>query len=67
MADLRTVLQREPRHFGAWAGLGMILHDVGDDRHALEAFRRAVALYPHMERIPDLVKKLTESVEGRGL
>ena len=67
MADLRAVLQREPRHFGAWAGLGMILHDVGDDRHALEAFRRAVALHPHMERIPDLVKKLTESVEGRGI
>jgi tetratricopeptide (TPR) repeat protein len=65
MADLRAVLQREPRHFGAWAGLGMILHDIGDDRHALAAFRRAVALHPHMERIPDLVKKLTESVEGR--
>ena len=65
MADLRAVLAREPRHFGAWAGLGMILHDVGDDRRALEAFRRAVALHPRMERIPDLIKKLTESVEGR--
>jgi tetratricopeptide (TPR) repeat protein len=67
MADLHMVLQREPRHFGAWAGLGMILHDIGDDRHALTAFRRAAELHPHMERIPDLVKKLTESVEGRGL
>jgi tetratricopeptide (TPR) repeat protein len=65
MADLRAVLAREPRHFGAWAGLGMILRDVGDDRRALAAFRRAMALYPHMERVPDLVKKLTESVEGR--
>jgi Tfp pilus assembly protein PilF len=67
MADLRAVLAREPRHFGAWAGLGMILQDIGDERRALEAFRRAVALYPLMERIPDLVKKLTESVEGRGI
>ena len=67
MADLREVLQREPRHFGAWAGLGMILQDVGDDKRALEAFRRAVALHPRMERIPDLVTKLTESVEGRGI
>ena len=25
MSDLRSVLTREPRHFGAWAGLGMIL------------------------------------------
>jgi tetratricopeptide (TPR) repeat protein len=65
MADLRAVLQREPRHFGAWAGLGMILQEVGDERRALEAFRRAVALHPHIERIPDLVKRLTERVEGR--
>jgi hypothetical protein len=43
----------------------MILHDTGDDKRALAAFRRAVDLYPRMERIPDLVKKLTESVEGR--
>jgi tetratricopeptide (TPR) repeat protein len=67
MADLRAVLTREPRHFGAWAGLGMILNDVGDERRALIAFRRAVELYPRMERIPDLIKRLTETVDGRDL
>ena len=67
MADLRAVLMREPRHFGAWAGLGMILNDVGDERRALTAFRRAVELYPRMERIPDLIKRLTETVDGRNL
>jgi tetratricopeptide (TPR) repeat protein len=67
MSDLRSVLQREPRHFGAWAGLGMILNDVGDERRALIAFRRAVEINPHMERIPDLVKRLSESVDGRDL
>ncbi len=65
MADLRVVLSREPRHFGAWAGLGMILNDVGDESRALTAFRRAVDLYPRMERIPDLIKRLTETVDGR--
>jgi tetratricopeptide (TPR) repeat protein len=67
MADLRNVLIREPRHFGAWAGLGMILHDIGDERRALAAFRRAVELHPRMERIPDLVKRLTETVDGRDI
>jgi tetratricopeptide (TPR) repeat protein len=67
MSDLRSVLAREPRHFGAWAGLGMILNDVGDERHALIAFRRAVELYPRMERIPDLIKRLSETVDGREL
>ena len=67
MSDLRGVLTREPRHFGAWAGLGMILNDIGDERRALLAFRRAVELYPRMERIPDLIKRLTETVDGRDL
>jgi tetratricopeptide (TPR) repeat protein len=67
MTDLRAVLQREPRHFGAWAGLGMILNDIGDDARALASFRRAVELYPRMERIPDLIKRLTETVDGRDI
>jgi tetratricopeptide (TPR) repeat protein len=67
MSDLQSVLAREPRHFGAWAGLGMILNDVGDERRALLAFRRAVELYPRMEKIPDLIKRLTETVDGRDL
>jgi len=45
----------------------MILHDVGDERRALVAFRRAVDLYPRMDRIPDLIKRLSESVDGRDL
>ena len=67
LADIREVLVREPRHFGALSGLGMIMQDVGDEKHALEAFRRALAVHPHLERIPDLVKRLTQSVEGRDL
>jgi tetratricopeptide (TPR) repeat protein len=67
LVDLRAVLQREPRHFGAWAGLGMIMQELGDDKLALDALRRALALHPHLERIPDMVKKLAEKVEGRDI
>src|SRR6266850_760255 len=65
--DIREVLAREPRHFGALSGLGMILQEVGDEKHALDAFRRALAVHPKLEKIPDLVKKLTEKVEGRDI
>ena len=58
---------REPRHFGALSGLGMIMQELGDDKHALEAFRRALAVHPHLERIPELVKQLSEKVEGRDI
>src|SRR5689334_10691935 len=50
MADIRQVLAREPRHFGAISGLGMILQEFGDEKHALEAFRRAVAIHPHLQK-----------------
>ena len=67
LADINQVLAREPRHFGALSGLGIIMQELGDDKHALEAFRRALAVHPRLERIPDLVKKLTETVEGRAI
>ena len=67
LADIHEVLAREPRHFGALSGLGIILQELGDDKHALEVFRRALAVHPHLERIPDLVKKLTDKVDGRDI
>ena len=67
LADIREVLAREPRHFGALSGLGVILQEFGDDKLALEAFRRALAVNPHLQKIPDLVKTLSEKVEGRDI
>jgi tetratricopeptide (TPR) repeat protein len=67
LEDIEQVLAREPRHFGALAGLGMIMQDLGDERRALDAFRRALAVNPHLEKVPELVKTLTEKVEGRDI
>ncbi|MBR0991856.1 tetratricopeptide repeat protein [Bradyrhizobium japonicum] len=67
LADIQQVLIREPRHFGALAGLGMIMQEVGDEKRALDAYRKALAVNPHLEKIPDQVKSLTEKVEGRDI
>jgi tetratricopeptide (TPR) repeat protein len=65
LADIKQVLVREPRHFGALAGLGMIMQDLGEDKRALDAFRQALAIDPYLEKVPELVKQLSEKVEGR--
>jgi Tfp pilus assembly protein PilF len=67
LEDIEQVLVREPRHFGALVGLGRIMQDIGDDKRALDAFRQALAVNPHLDKIPELVKALTEKVEGRDI
>lgn len=65
IADIGEVLKREPRHFGALSGLGVILQEIGDDKDALKAYRDALKIDPHLEHIPDVVKELSVKVEGR--
>ncbi|WGS21871.1 MULTISPECIES: tetratricopeptide repeat protein [unclassified Bradyrhizobium] len=67
LEDFQQVLIREPRHFGALVGLGTIMQDIGDDKRALDAFRKALAVDPHLEKIPEKVKQLSEKVEGRDI
>ena len=67
LQDIEQVLVREPRHFGALAGLGMIMQEIGDEKRALDAFRKALDVNPHLDKVPELVKTLTEKVEGRDI
>lgn len=67
LADLRVVLAQEPRHYQALAGLGIILQDIGEEKRALEAYRRALEINPHLDNIPDIVRRLKLKVEGRDI
>lgn len=67
LEDIARVLKLEPRHFGALSGLGIILDRIGDPKGALEAYRRAIAVNPHMPGIKDGIKKLEKQVEGERL
>lgn len=67
VADIAETLKREPRHFGAWAGLGMILRETGDKKRAYEAFKKALAVNPYMDTIKKAVDDLREAVEGRDI
>ena len=67
LADIRQVLAREPRHFGALTGLGAIMQDIGEDKDALAAYRRALEIDPPLKGVADKVKTLAEKVEGRDI
>jgi tetratricopeptide (TPR) repeat protein len=65
LADIRVVIAQEPRHYQALAGLGIILQDLGEEKRALEAFRRALEVNPHLDNVPDIARRLKLKVEGR--
>jgi tetratricopeptide (TPR) repeat protein len=67
LMDIRQVLTREPRHFGAMSGLGMVLQEFGDEKGALVVFRRVLEINPHMAKIGEQVKSLSEKLEGRDI
>jgi len=43
------------------------MQELGDEKRALDAFRKALEINPRLERIPDLIKTLSEKVEGRDI
>jgi tetratricopeptide (TPR) repeat protein len=58
LADIDQVLDREPRHFGALSGLGMIKRRLGDLGAARAAFDDALAVNPNMEGVKRALEEL---------
>ncbi len=65
--DLRQVLVLEPRHYGALAGLGMILEEIGNPEAALAAYREAAAIHPHLASLQAAVERLERAAGGSAL
>ncbi len=64
MADIAEVLKREPRHFGALAGLAGIFMEAEDDELALKAWERYLNVYPADRDAQEAVSKLSEKIAG---
>jgi Tfp pilus assembly protein PilF len=67
MSAIRETLRYEPRHYGAWAGLGRILEQTGDNRRALDAYRRALAIHPNLDGLKGEIDGLVTKVRGEEL
>lgn len=67
MADIEQVLIRNPRHFGALAGLGTILEQLGRPQEARAAFEASLAIHPHQVTIREAVARLELAQAGQSL
>ena len=79
VADLESALTYEPRHFGAWIGLGMIFESIDRPEAALRAYEKALADYDVASKInprtmaaimaqmsPEAAERLTVELASRG-
>ncbi len=65
--DIAHTLTLNPRHFGALAGLGMIFEQIEQPEKALEAYRAALAIHPHMPAVLESVERLQTEIAGQDL
>ena len=67
IADIERTVTLEPRHFGAYAGLGLIYLKMGEEMAALKALERAVEINPHLSGTRHEVEILRRKLNGRKL
>jgi tetratricopeptide (TPR) repeat protein len=65
--DIAQTLTLNPRHFGALSGLGMIFQELDQPEKALEVFRAALAIHPHLGSVLEAVEALEKETGGQDL
>ena len=64
--DCDEVMLRNPNHFGALSGYGLIYTHLGDLERALEFFQRSLAINPNMAGVRNHVEALRQQLAKRG-
>lgn len=65
LADINRTLALEPRHFGALAGLGLVWDALNEKMKALEAYRSALEIHPHLYGVKYRIEQLVKELEGQ--
>ena len=64
LADICETVKREPRHFGAYSGLGMIRAEMGEHARAAAAFELARKWNPHIVGIDAEIERQKAEAGG---
>lgn len=62
---IQKALELEPRHFGALAGLALILERTDREEAALRTWEKVTDLFPGMERAQEAIDRLRPKVDGK--
>ena len=62
--DIAQTIIREPRHFGALSGLGLVETHLGNYAAALKAYEQAAALHPYLEGYEGITTALKKLAAG---
>jgi tetratricopeptide (TPR) repeat protein len=65
LADCEEVIRRNPIHFGALSGFGLIYLQKRELERAAQYFERALAVNPNLERIEALLEELLKLLDQR--
>ncbi|WP_233355811.1 tetratricopeptide repeat protein [Henriciella litoralis] len=67
LRDVNEALRLEPRHFGAWVGLGRVLEQLGAPDEALVAYQEALKIHPTLAPARDAKARIERANNGQGL
>lgn len=65
LRDVNEALRLEPRHFGAWGGLGAVMESLGSKDEALAAYEKALEIYPLYPSAKKGIARIQREQEGR--
>ena len=65
--DVYVVLSKEPKHFGAMSGLGLIMIQREDFEGALSAYKKLLSIHPFSKDALSLVPILEQRVLGKSI
>jgi len=65
LADCEEVIQRNPIHFGALSGFGLIYLEKGELERAAEYFERALTVNPNLDRVEAALEQIREVLKQR--
>ncbi len=67
IADIERTLALNPRHFGALAGLAVMLEQLGFPQEALSAYTALQAIHPHRPNVEEAIERLKTELGGQDI